>query len=220
MRKLTITFLLLFSLFHFAEAQFQLGLKFSPAVSSNRVKLISDQSNDTLDIGGAGSRTVFSLGLIGDYNIADTYIFNSGIIWIPKKIRFTVAPGDDGGSYPNAQEEYNLQYLQIPITLKLYTNEILPDLAIFFQLGMASEFKVFEEPDREEYVLIDRFRFFDTSVILGGGVEYRAGINTILFVDVNYQRGLVSAIKSTGVPVEGDFTIRNSMLMFEFGIKF
>ncbi len=219
MRKAFITFFLILGIAHVGFSQFQLGLKFSPSISSNRVKLISDQSNDTLDIFGRSGELKFSLGLIGDYNIADTYIFSSGLVFVPKTARIGIA-GENGGTYQNPLEEYNLQYLQVPISLKLFTNEILPDLAIFFQIGMTSEFKIFEEPVLEEYTLIDQFKFFDTAVMLGGGVEYRAGINTVLFIDASYQRGLISMVKTTEVPIDGDFTLRSSVLMFDFGIKF
>ncbi len=194
------------------QAQVKLGLKFSPSLTSSR----TSTSADTLNIDGNGSSFRFSLGLLVDYAFTDTYTFSSGVFFVPKRVNIKT----DNPFYPNASEVYNLQYLQIPVTLKLYTNEIMPDLSVFFQVGGAPEIKIFEEPDREEYTLINDFNLLDVSVILGAGAEYRAGINTVLFVDFSFQRGLVNIVSKSTPDLANDFALRNTALMLDLGIKF
>lgn len=217
MRLLLIT---LGSLFVFtAQAQSKLGLKFSPIISSNRIALI----DQTYDIKPDAAGAKFSLGLIYDHELTDTYYISTGLILVPKKIGFSISPevpADSTLALSGVAEEYNLTYLQIPVSLKLFTNEIIPDGRIFFQVGMAGEIKVSDLPVKEEYTQIEKFKGFDTSVLFGGGFEYRAGINTTLFFDVCYQRGLSNVVKTLETNFEEELFIRSSILSIDFGIKF
>ncbi len=211
---------LCFIVFFTAEAQTKIGLKFSPFFSTNRVNLrYNDLSQDTLDITKDQTFTRFSLGLIVDQSLTDTYVFSTGIVFIPKRIGFTVEP-ENGAFFSPITEAYNLQYLQLPVSLKLFTNEVLPDLSIFFQVGAGAEFRIFDSPVEETYNFIEEFNPFDLSVILSAGTEYRAGVNTVLFADVSYQRGLLNTVKTTTVPLPENFSIRSTVIMIDLGIKF
>ena len=195
-----------------AISQVKLGLKFSPTLTSSR----TNTSQDTLNIEGNGNSFRFALGLVVDNSFTETYTFSTGLLFVPKRVSIKI----DNAQYPNAVEEYNLQYLQIPITLKLYTNELIPDLSVFFQVGGAPEIKIFEEPTREEFTLIEDFNIVDINVLLAAGVEYRAGINTVLFVDFSFQRGLTNIINSSTPNLANDFSLRNTAMMLDLGIKF
>ncbi|NND30993.1 MAG: PorT family protein [Saprospiraceae bacterium] len=207
-------FLIIFLFFSvlISSAQTKLGLKFSPTLTSTR----TNTSKDTLDIAGNGSSFRFSLGLVVDYAFTETYTFSTGAFFLPKRVSIRVK----NTNYPNRVEEYNLQYIQIPLTLKLYTNEILPDASVFFQVGGAPEIKIFEEPAKEEYTLIRDFNIIDVNVMLGAGVEYKAGINTVLFVDFSFQRGLIHIVKESDPELAGDLSLRNTAMMLNLGIKF
>lgn len=203
-----------------AFAQSKLGLKFSPSISSNRVSLI----DSIHDVTGAGSALKFSLGLIYDHEITETYYFSTGLIFVPKQVAFNAGVEkehqSDTSYAGNSFEEYRLNYLQIPLSLKLFTNEIQPDTRIYFQVGLAPEIKIFDEPKNEDYNLVKDFRNLDATVLFGVGGEYRAGINTTLFGGVTYQRGLANVIKSESYGFQNDLIIRNSIFSFDFGIKF
>ncbi len=199
---------------HASFSQVELGLKFSPTFVNSRV----DQFSDTLDVEGSGVNTRFSLGLIVDYAMTDNYYFSTGLIFLPKPVGVTIT-GENGGSFVNQEELYNLQYLQIPITLKLYTNEIQPDMSVFFQVGISGEVKIFDEPDLEEYVLVDEFQIFDSSAILGAGVEYRVGVSTTLFGGFTYNRGLVNVVNTT-IPLDDELAVRSTAFTVDVGLKF
>jgi hypothetical protein len=219
MQKTIFSAFLVLSTF-FSVAQTKIGLKFSPLLSVSRTDLrYENTANDTLDIDPSGLFGRISLGLVVDHSLSDTYYFSTGVSFLPKRVGVDIV-GESGGFYANPSELYNLQYIQIPISLKLFTNEVLPDLSIFFQVGAGAEIKVFEEPVEDNYTLIRGFRPFDASVILGGGVEYRAGINTVLFADISYQRGLINIVKSTTPALPETFSIRTSAIMLDLGVKF
>lgn len=202
-----------------ASAQSKLGLKFSPSVSTTRVSLV----DSLYDVAAESSAFKFSLGLIYDHEITDTYFFSTGLIFVPKQIAFNVTeePDQPTANYPkNTVEQYRLNYLQIPISLKLYTNEVQPDMRVFFQVGLAPEIRVFSEPVQEDFDLISKFRAFDTSILFGGGVEYRAGINTNLFASITYQRGLINTVKTTTFDFQEKLYLRSTIVSLDMGIKF
>lgn len=218
MRK-TLFLILLGVTSYNVQAQSKLGLKFSPSISTNRISLI----DSLYDVEPAGSQFKFSMGLIFDHEITETYYLSTGIIFLPKYVGFEVAeePDQPSANYTGEpMEEYRVNYLQVPVSLKLFTNEVQPDMRIYFQVGMSAEFKVFSEPVEEEYVLIDEFRGFDSSVLFGAGVEYRAGINTTLFGGFSYQRGLANSIKSETFGFQQDLQIRNTLVSLDLGLKF
>ena len=188
-----------------ASAQTQLGLKLAPVVASNRV------TNEAQSVDNDGSAFKFSVGLVVDKPLSDSYFLSSGLIYVPKRAAFRT---DSATS-----EEYTIQYLQIPITLKLFANEVAPDIKPYFQIGAGLEFKVFDEPAEPDYVVVEKFNPVDFSVLLGAGVEYRAGINTTLFTGISYQRGLANAVNET-IAGADDLQIRNTIFSIDFGVKF
>ncbi|MBC6400949.1 MAG: PorT family protein [Ekhidna sp.] len=187
------------------SAQTRLGVKLAPVVTSNRV------TNDAQSVDNDGAAFKMSVGLIVDKPLSDTYFLSSGLVYIPKKAAFRTDT--------TYSEEYSLQYLQIPLTLKLFTNEMAPDLKAYFQMGGSFEVKVFEEEEDPDHFAVKSFNPIDFSVILGTGIEYRAGINTTLFGGVSYQRGLINAVNETDARAD-DLQIRNTVLSIDLGVKF
>ena len=215
MNRSYIVTLVFLSFGYILQAQVKLGLKFSPTLVNTRTFLQSD----TLDVEPGDRSFKFALGLIADYELSETYFLSSGLLVVPKRVGLAISP-ENGGTYPAATEYYDLQYIQIPLTLKLFTNEIAPDASMYFQVGTAMDIKVFEQPVEEEYVFVEEFKNVDADVILGAGFEYKAGLNTVLFLGATYNRGLSSVIKTTQTALTEEFFVRTSVLMFDFGIKF
>ena len=196
--------LLLFSALGIS-AQTKLGLKLSPVITSNRV------TNEAQSVDNDGSKLKLSIGLVVDKPLTESYFLSSGLIYVPKRAAFRVTA--------DSTEEYTLQYLQIPATVKMFTNEIAPDIKVYFQVGGALELKVFDEPTEPDFDDIVKFNPIDFSVILGSGVEYRAGINTIIFGGISYQRGLANVVNETIAGAE-DLQIRNTIVSIDLGVKF
>ena len=189
-----------------AMAQIKLGLKLAPVVAANRAK------NDAQTVENDGSKMKFSVGLVADKTLSDTYFLSSGLIYLPKRVAFRDASG-------TIEEEYKLQYLQIPATLKLFTNEIAPDVKGFLQIGSALEILVFNEEEDPSYTTVEKFTPIDIPVILGAGIEFRAGINTAIFGGFSYQRGLVNVVNGAADGF-GDLQLRNTVFSIDLGVKF
>lgn len=117
-----------------------IGFKASPNFAWTRM-MEGPMENNGLGLG-------FSYGLMGDINIA-----NNPNYWLSTEFIVTSTPSkintndtlwseksSNGGiPYKNASFSYNLQYIQIPITLKLKTNEI-GKFKYWGQFGIAPAF--------------------------------------------------------------------------------
>ena len=214
MRKslLFLSFILVGALACFSQTK--LGLKFSPLFSSHKISLKSDQ----LEVFQGKTATRMSIGLIVDHPFTDTYFLSSGLIYLPKRVSINLEEEDGGTAPTNPFESYDLNYLQVPLSLKLFTNEIAPDISLFFQVGLILEFKIFEQALNEDYEFISKFNFFDTAAIIGTGIEYRLGINTIFFTSISLQKGMINIINRTNP--EYPLVIRNQIVSIDVGMKF
>lgn len=215
MRKFFLFFLLMLSL-HTLQAQSKIGIKFAPTLSANRVDFSGD--NYSVSSNGVGGRFIF--GPVFDLFITDNYYFSTGILYAPKRIGITVVDRSVPQSPLSAEQSYNLQYIQLPATLKLFTNELALDTRVYFQIGGLLDFKIADNP-QDDYTLeyIDKTRLFDFGVHLGSGVEYRLGYNTLLFGGIFYNRGLVNAVTSS-TPEGLEINVKNDLVGLELGIKF
>lgn len=203
MKKIIFVLLLFVSVLGFSQTQ--LGIKIAPTFVSNRAK------NDSLTANGDATKARFSLGLIIDQPLSEMYFFSTGLIYMPKTTEFSVN---------SIFEEYKLQYLQLPITMKLFTNEIAPDFKAYLQIGGGMEIKIYDEKMNKNYNIISEFSPIDFSAIIGGGAEYKLGINTTVFLGVSYQRGLINVVKTTPSSIYEDLQIRNTVFSIDLGIKF
>lgn len=217
------TILILFVVFTSAVAYSQpkIGLTFAPSIASNRVKYKSPTDEDYEKHDNA---LRFKFGLEADFKIegesenSGRYYFSTGLIYAPKRMAFTRTVEGQ----PDEHQAYKAQYLQVPLTLKLFTNEIQPDIKAFFQLGFLAEVKLYSEA-LEEYDIewVEKVSQFDASFHFGAGVEYGAGINTIMYASVFYNRGLVNAVSKTNdATVPDDLVAHLDMLGLQVGLKF
>ena len=207
MNKLFFTFCLMIAGFY-SQAQTKVGVKLSPSLSVNRVA--TDEDDLSVDSDGVGLR--LSFGPIVDIFLKENYYFSTGLLYTPKRAAIAISEAGLAG-----KQDYKLQYLQIPATIKLYTNELALDKRIYFQFGAMPEIKIHEKGTSEE-TFIRHFRFFDFSVLAGLGLEYRIGVSSTVFGGITYTRGLVNA--ATKRFENNDFTLKNDLVSLDFGIKF
>lgn len=227
MKKIALLALFL-SLTFTGFSQVKLGVRFAPNISFNSVNSEGTYNNVTNN--GSGLR--FSAGAIADFFFADNYAFSTGVWYTVKRSALSGFPLDATGN-PNATRSlYNIQYLQVPISLKLYTNEVATDLRVYFQLGGTIDFKIAEkqknEGDNRLYFMSrdsDKraYKPLDAGILLGSGVELIMGENTTVYGGINYNRGLINSIggvEESGTKLNNDVSVRNNYISLEVGLKF
>ena len=213
-RKYLLLVCLSLALADVVHAQFKLGFQFSPTLSTNRINADSDSL--TLNTDGAGLRVAF--GPIIDVPIQENYFFSSGLLFVSKRAGIEAIREGNNPGIPT-RETYGLQYLQVPLSLKLLTNEVALDKKIYFQFGTTLEFNIQEEPNENDHFLLEDFRLFDSSLLAAVGVEYEIGLNTTLFGGFSYHRGLINAVSGSADVID-DIRYRNDYLGLDIGVKF
>lgn len=192
-----------------AFSQIKVGLQVSPTLSFNRV------SDDTEDIdfasNGVGGRIL--AGAIVDYMLRENYFVSSGLFFAPKRV------GVKDNTTDQIEEAYKLHYLQIPATMKLFTNEVALDTRVYFQAGFAFDIKLKEDNISEQVRYVDDFGFVDASLLLATGAEYRYGYNTVLFGGFSYRRGFGNVVRN-GNGAGDALVIKNDLFSLDLGIKF
>lgn len=219
-------------------AQLKAGLKFSPTLAMNAITDNSGiEDNKSYDDNGLGLR--YSTGINLDFHFNNTVAFGTGLWFSVRKVGITTTDISKT-SEPNdvIDEVYNLQYLQIPLTLKMFTNDIADDLRLYFQLGPSVDFKINEKlkydgplykhpvktaADNDGGRAV--FSYIDLSIIGGAGVEYQMGEHTALFAGLSYNRGLLNTLNpllkwGDGSYVNADINNKTSAISLDLGIKF
>lgn len=204
MKKIVLFFSLLF-FGAAADAQVRIGLRVSPYLN-----LISiNNTNDTINISGANSGIRYSIGPVVDAYFGENYAFSTGIWFATRKF---------GTKSNRVESVVNLQYIQIPVTLKLFTNEISDDLKLYFQLGGTADLKIAGEVADARPGEKDETRDINGSLYFAVGGEYQLGTNTALFAGFNYNRGLINMFSDKKVR---DFLNGNvNLIGLEMGIRF
>ena len=195
---------------HMVNAQTSIGFKVSPTLMINRISNVPDTI--TIESNGVSFRPV--VGLFVDFPIGYQYYFSSGIYYASKPITLNYQKSQ--GSL--IKEKYILQYLQIPLTLKLFTSEVALDKKVYAQVGSVIEIKIHEETKSDMAETIIGFNPAGITLNLGGGMEFRLGTHTFLQAGLSYNRGLANLVETS--QVSDDFVIKNDMISIDVGVTF
>ena len=213
-----------------ASAQVEIGLKLSPSITNMRAESTSRNA-----FASDGSQLGISGGLVVDYFFGENYAISSGLELAGKggSIRYTDYGnnGNGGGNAFQTAYKISTQYLQLPVTVKLFTNEIAPATRLYFQVGGSlnapigtriNGSKFYTDPaTATENKAGDYVYFFDADAIVAAGAEYTLGKSTKVFAGLGYRRGLVNVDHYFGSK-RGftDVTIKNSSFGLDLGVKF
>lgn len=167
-----------------------------------------------------GMRLGMGYGFIGEFNLADNFGLTSGfdVMYVGGKIDFTkpsLLNNKFGGQVldtaavsrvKNASATYKIQYLSIPVMLKMRTNEI-NYMTYFLRVGGSIGMRIGSKGDLnynlgstnvvvDNVKLNDDFSFFRASFIVGAGVEYSLGGSTTALAELSFNNGLIDVFKS------------------------
>lgn len=235
MKKInTLILFCLLTIMSYAQAtktttnKYRLGFKVSPNISW----LASDNSNMTV-----GDKSLhFGYGLNFDIFFAENYAIGTGFNINNtggKYSYFAQFTGDDvnasGVAIANMNQvglisrDLRLQYLQIPLTFKMKTNEI-GYLTYWGQFGLGLnmnlkalsnddiDFLSYQDKSTLDWVTSNRLsssessqdikneiNIFSSNLIFAAGIEYNLSGNTSLLAGLTFQNGFTDAFKGTGV---------------------
>lgn len=177
---------------------------------------------DTKGLSSDGSKFGFGYGLITDFGFADRYAFSTGIEVAYRGGKTKESFSDTTGGttvLTNTSVDYTLQFIEVPITLKLKTNEI-GYMTYFFQVGFAPGYAIRTKADvksvvqtgtntttfEEEDVDVDEgINNFNISLIVGAGAEYNLSGNTSLMLGITFNNGFLDMIDGTDVKANSNY---------------
>jgi hypothetical protein len=215
-----------------AFAQVEIGLKISPSVAYLR-----PDSPGSTSFTSENSKLSFGGGIFMDYFFGENYAFNTGLFLTGKGgtisyIEQTGAVGPGGGRPGRVEQKIAMQYLEVPLTVKLFTNEVAPDTRVYFQVGGSLAVpvqvringdKYYTDPyDNNNQTKAGKHVFdIDANIIGGAGVEYQLGQSTKLLAGISYHHGLIDFDRyferNRGF---SDVNIKNSVFALDLGLKF
>ena len=206
-----------------AQNEIRFGFQFSPTLSWMKTDVKRINSNGSVILGA-------KLGAVGEYYFRENYSIASGIgfafnhsgrlkyedggvIWAKSDLSLSGLDTIQSG----VTLKYNLQYVEIPISLKLRSGYFgtfrgfveLPMLYLGFRTQARGSTKGNTKSINGETINIDTEKenikpdvaFFNLSWGIGGGFEYELGSKTSLVGGLYYQQGF------TDVTKDGGFTI-------------
>ena len=208
MKNVTIlVFGMLITQLSFAQGEFRFGLK-----GSSNFGWVGGTSKNIVN---DGTTIAFGYGIMGDYYFKPNYGISAEIMLSNIKSKFTVTEPLAFNSVMSdtvngLRYEYNIQYLDIPLTMKIRTKEI-GDMTYFGQFGVSMGFalnaktsivstglpKSISDQEPTEYRVNgaegdaftvnnfdDKVFLFRLPLIIGGGVEYKMAGSTSLQIGV------------------------------------
>lgn len=217
MKKLVFAlFFICSSTFLFAQTGdtfrgFKLGIASHPTFGY--LKVVDNDGTVKSD----GMRAGFSYGLLGDFAFADNYTFSTGL-------SITTVNGQTVTTVvPEYQTIYKLQYLEIPIKLKLFTNQ-QNNMRFYGEVGLGNGFNIGAKSDvkytNNVLPLIANANIssdiytYRGSVIIGAGTEFSLSGKTKASAGVAFNNGFSKVAKLA------NGTLRNSYIGLNLAIFF
>ncbi len=200
---------------------FAQGLSFSVAFDPQ----VTWMTSDSKKVEKNGNNFGLGGGLMMDHYFKENYAFSTGIfiqgtggnLMYLDSVDFVFGGVRDtlpAGSTVN----YKMQYLTIPLSLKLKSNEIgysrfFAHLGINTHINLKANGTV-ESMDISKEDISDEINWFMVSYFIGGGIEYSLGGNTALIAGVYWTSGIWDVTKNTA------HSANISSLGLRLGIKF
>ena len=206
-------------------AQVRFGLKISPNMSWTKP--------DSPDLDRSGSSFGYSFGLITDLVVGqkENYAFSTGILLNNTGGKYTQNYSDTitSQSY-KVESTINLRYVEVPLTMKLKTNEI-GYMTYFGLIGIGTAFNIRAKADLEQVVngqvvklededIGDRTNLFKASLIVGGGIEFNISGETYLMAGITYNGGFTNTFDGVKDDDGKDVNVLQNYLELNLGVFF
>jgi hypothetical protein len=174
-----------------------------------------------------GTRIGYTFGLMADFMLGSNqnYAFSTGLYLnnVGGKLK------QDITGFGQFKQEYKLQYVELPITIKLLTNEI-GYIRYFGQLGFGAAFNISAKSSTtvpagsgmvalDDEDIMDNIALFKASLIVGAGLEFNFSGSTSLMVGVNYNNGFTNILEDVKVD-DKDAKAKQHYLELNLGVFF
>ena len=186
-------------------------------------------SSDISQVKNDGARAGFNFGLTYNKYFTPNYSFSTGITLTRTGGRL-INSDTTSMEFANFRSKvlpgnpivYKIQYLAIPIGLKLQTNQI-GYLTFFSDLGLDPKIAVSRKVDIPSLSISgenakNAVNLFNLSYHITAGIEYSLGGSTALVFGLNFDNNFMDATKDNGNKYNDK--VSQKSLSFRFGVNF
>lgn len=173
------------------EKPFVFGIKVGPSIGWMKP--------DSKGYDNQGTDVGFSWGFLAEFYLMENYMINSGfnITYLNATLEYPEMIEGESGILNRG---YRLKYVEIPLTLKMKTNNF-DGISYFGIMGFGAGFRLSAKakdkfvPEggtqtNEENDITDDIKSFRASLILGVGLEYEMGGDTKVLAGLNFNNGI------------------------------
>jgi hypothetical protein len=205
----------------FAQQRIGFGIHADPAISWF--------STDISQVKNNGARPGFNFGLTFNRYFAPNYSFSTGISLLSaggKLVSSDTTVLNIAASrstvMPNNTILYKLQYIAIPVGLKLQTNQI-GYVTFFADLGFVPKLVINRKIDVPSLSLSGEkaskeLRMVNMSYHITGGIEYSLGGTTALVFGLDFDNNFLDITKDNGN--QPNDKVSHKLFSFRFGVNF
>ncbi len=195
-----------------SDQKFHFGLKVSPTLAWLKP--------DTKGIEKGGSKLGFSYGIITEFNIQDNYSIATGLqvtyrggkLILPKRTPIDgIVITDINGNVIKIKTTYNLQYIELPITLKMKTNAF-DKYKFFGQFGIVNGLNI-RAKDGDNNNIKNSINSYNVAMSIALGSEYTLSGSTALVASLEFNNGFIDVLK-------GDDKAISNYLGLNIGVLF
>jgi len=221
-QKTALIIILIFApLISQAQKRTGFGIHFDPAISW--------LSTDIKQLTNEGTRPGFCFGLSVNRYFTPNYSFSTGISIlnaggrvVSNDTTYLELPNLLAKVLPDKPVVYKIQYITIPIGLKLQTNQI-GYLTFFADIGLDPKVVIGRKVDIRSLDISDEkanneLKMVNLGYHLAAGIEYSMGGNTAIVAGLNFDNNFLDITKDNG-PQPND-RVTQKILSFRIGVNF
>ncbi|MBL7950622.1 MAG: PorT family protein [Flavobacteriales bacterium] len=213
------------------DAGVRLGIKVAPNMSWIKA--------DTKGLDSDGSKVGLTFGLVTEFPLGSSgnYRFGTGLFLNYAggnyKQSITYTDANNAQVTRDLSSKTKLQYIELPLTVKLMTNEI-GYMRYYGRLGFSTAYNISAKGDYETIAVAngvtglasfededikDNIQPFRAGLIVGAGMEYNFSGSTTVQVGVNYHNGFTNLLKDVKVGDKNAKLLQN-MLELDLAVFF
>ncbi|MBW6483167.1 MAG: PorT family protein [Vicingaceae bacterium] len=181
------------------DRSFRFGLHFSPNISWLNASSDGYEKN--------GPRIGFAYGLSAEFFLAKNYLFSTGfsLTSLGGNLSYSGVYNEPNTfifSPTRVNQSYNLKYVEIPLSLKLRTNEI-GYMTYYGNFGFKTGVNYSAKGDfdyksknvsRNDESIKSDISFFNMWLIVGIGAEYSISGNTAIMFGLTFNNGFINTL--------------------------
>lgn len=204
---LSLLMIIISSSIYAQQKPFKFGFKVAPAISW--------MSPDAQDYEAGGGGFTFAWGFISDFTLMDNYYVSTGfnMSYFQGNLIYPHSYENENITYDGTMNRtYNLRYIEVPLALKMKTNELIDNFQFFGMIGLNTGFKIRSKANDEfkgfNNVLDDSYSYSEeqvdireetaavkASLLVGAGTEYVVDESVSLIFGINFNNGFTNILK-------------------------